>query len=188
MKLLYSLTNNRNNCFFCLSKWWHIITSTERPRLCFSSVGCYHIRATVCLLVTSQNVENNCVYVLLMVCYLPKFEFWQVCCLVMFLIAGICILASMLVGHYFRKFAFWQVCWLIVFFTFQNLHFGKYVGWSCLLLTKICILSVCLYGNFTKSQESVSQSSSYRVISKYWSMIPGNSFDKNVGQITRSRR
>ena len=67
------------------------------------------------------------------------------------------------------------------FVTCQNLHFGKYVRWSCLLLAKITILasmlvghvclfvslSVCLYGNFTKSQERLSQSSPNLVTSKH---------------------
>ena len=48
-------------------------------------------------------------------------------------------------------------------------------------------LSVCLYGNFTKSQEWLNQSSPNLVISKHQSMIPASSLDKNVGQITRSR-
>ena len=53
-----------------------------------------------------------------------------------------------------------------LFVTCQNLHFGKYVRWSCfsvcLLLAKIYILAsmfvgrvclfVCLYGNFTKER------------------------------------
>ena len=43
--------------------------------------------------------------------------------------------------------------------TCQNYHFGKYVGWSCLF--------VCLYGNFTKSQERLSQSSPTLVTSKH---------------------
>ena len=48
------------------------------------------------------------------------------------------------------KITFWQVCYSVhlsvcLFVTCQNYHFGKYVGWSCLLLlAKIYILSVCL--------------------------------------------
>ena len=99
-------------------------------------------------------------------CYLPKFTFWQVCSLVVFvpcqnlilasmfvgrvclLLAKITILASMLVGHvcYLPKFTFWQVCSLVVFVTCQNLHFGKYVGWSCLLLLASMLVGhVCLF-------------------------------------------
>ena len=88
-----------------------------------------------------------------------------------------------------------------LFITCQNLHFGKYVRWSCLLLAKIYILasmfvgrvclfvclSVCLYGNFTKSKKRLNQSSLNLVTSKHQSMIPASSLDKNVGQITRSR-
>ena len=32
------------------------------------------------------------------------------------------------------KIWFWQVCSLVVFVTCQNLHFGKYVHWSCLFV------------------------------------------------------
>ena len=62
-------------------------------------------------------------------------------------------------------------------------NFGKYAISDCPF---IC-LSVCLYGNFTKSQERLDQSSLNLVISKHQSMIPASSLDKNVGQITRSR-
>ena len=49
----------------------------------------------------------------------------------------------------------------------QNLHFGKYVRWSCLSVCLSFCLSVCLYGNFTKSQQRVSQSLPNFVRSKY---------------------
>ena len=63
------------------------------------------------LLVTCQNLASMLIgRVFLSVCYLPKFTFWQVCSLVVF---------------------------LCLFVTCQNLHFGKYVRWSC--------LSVCLF-------------------------------------------
>ena len=103
--------------------------------------------------------------------------------------------------HYISKF--WQVRNLrlpfhlsvCLFVTCQNLHFGKYVRWSCLsVCLSVCYLPkftfclfVCLYGNFTKSQERLSQSSPNLVTSKHLSMIPASSLDKNVGQITRSR-
>ena len=105
----------------------------------------------------------------------------------LFLLAKMTILASILVG---------RVCYLPKF------DFGKYVRWSCLLHTKIwqvywlvvfvtCqnlfCLSVCLYGNFTKSQERLSQSSPILVTSTQQSMIPANLLDTDVGQITRSR-
>ena len=98
-----------------------------------------------------------------------------------FLLAKIYILASMFVGHvcYLPKLPFWQVCWLVVFVTCQNLilasmfvgrvcylpkfDFGKYVRWSCL---SVCLF-VCLYGNFTKSQERLDQSSPNLVTSKH---------------------
>ena len=68
--------------------------------------------------------------------------------------------------------------------TCQNLILASmFVGRVCLF---VC-LSVCLYGNFTKSQERLNQSSPNLVISKHQSMIPASSLDKNVGQITRSR-
>ena len=96
--------------------------------------------------------------------------------------------------HYnFGKYAISDCLFICLFVTCQNLHFGKYVGWSCLLLMfvgRVCLfvcLSVCLYGNFTKSQERLNQSSLNLVISKHQSMIPASSLDKNVGQITRSR-
>ena len=59
------------------------------------------------------------------------------------------ILASMFIGRvcYLPKFTFWQVYSLVVFVTCQNLHFGKYVGWSCLLLAKITILASMLVGH-----------------------------------------
>ena len=70
------------------------------------------------------------------------------------------------------------------FITCQNLILASmFVGRVCLF---VC-LSVCLYGNFTKSQERLNQSSPNLVISKHQSMIPASSLDKNVGQITRSR-
>ena len=62
-------------------------------------------------------------------------------------------------------------------------NFGKYAISDCPF---IC-LSVCLYGNFTKSQERLNQSSPNLVTSKHQSMIPASPLDKNVGQITRSR-
>ena len=80
------------------------------------------------------------------------------------------------------KIWFWQVCSLVVFVTCQNLHFGKYVRWSCLFVTcqnlilasmfvgRVCLfvcVFVCLYGNFTKSQERLSQSSPNFVASKH---------------------
>ena len=98
--------------------------------------------------------------------------------------------------HYINKF--WQVrnLWL-PFHYLPKFDFGKYVRWSCLLLAKIHILasmfvgrvclSVCLYGNFTKSQERLNQSSPNLVTSKHQSVIPASSLDKDVGQITRSR-
>ena len=61
-------------------------------------------------------------------------------------------LASMFVGRvcYLPKFTFWQVCSLVMFVTCQNLHFGKYVRWSCLsvclLLAKINILASMFVG------------------------------------------
>ena len=92
-----------------------------------------------CLFVTCQNYHFG------------KYVGWS-----RLLLAKIYILASMFVGRvcYLPKFTFWQVCWLVVFVTF-----GKYVGWSCLF--------VCLYGNFTKSQERLSQSSPNLVTSKH---------------------
>ena len=132
------------------------------------------------------------------VCYLPKFDFGKYVRWSCLLLAKIYILASMFVGRvcYLPKFTFWQVCSLV---------FGKYVRWSCLLLAKIYILAsmfvgrvclsvclsvclfVCLYGNFTKSQKRLSQSSPNLVTSKHQSMVPASSLDKNVAQITRSR-
>ena len=73
------------------------------------------------------------------------------------------------------------------FITCQNLHFGKYVRWSCLSVCLSVCLFVCLYGNFTKSQKRLSQSSPDLVTSKHQSMVPASSLDKNVAQITRSR-
>ena len=86
------------------------------------------------------------------------------------------ILASMLLSLF--------VC---MFVTCQNLHFGKYVRWSCLSVCLSVCLFVCLYGNFTKSQKRLSQSSPNLVTSKHQSMVPASSLDKNVAQITRSR-
>ena len=57
---------------------------------------------------------------------------------------------------------------------------------ASMFVGRVC-LSVCLYGNFTKSQKRLNQSSPNLVISKHQSMIPASSLDKNVGQITRSR-
>ena len=88
---------------------------------------------------------------------------------------------------YLPKFTFWQVCSLVVFVTCQNLHFGKYVRWSCLSVCLSVCLFVCLYGNFTKSQKRLSQSWPNLVTSKHQSMVPASSLDKNVAQITRSR-
>ena len=64
------------------------------------------------------------------------------------LLAKIYILANMFVGRvcYLPKFTFWQVCSLVVFVSCQNLHFGKYVRWSCLLLAKIYILASMFVG------------------------------------------
>ena len=123
--------------------------------------------------------------------YLPKFTFWQVCSLVVFVTCQNLILASMFVG---------RVC---LFVSCQNLILASmFVGRVCLFVTcqnlilasmfvgRVCLfvcLSVCLYGNFTKSQERLNQSSPNLVISKHQSMIPASSLDKNVGQITRSR-
>ena len=67
-----------------------------------------------------------------------------------------------------------KVCSLVVFVTCQNVYlpkftfwFGKYVRWSCLLLVCLSVcLFICLYGNFTKSQERISQSSPNLVTSK----------------------
>ena len=73
------------------------------------------------------------------------------------------------------------------FITCQNYHFGKYVRWSCLSVCLSVCLFVCLYGNFTKSQKRLSQSSPNLVTSKHHSMVPASSLDKNVAQITRSR-
>ena len=78
------------------------------------------------------------------VCYLPKFDFGKYVRWSCLLLTKIYILASMLVG---------RVCYLPKF------DFGKYVRWSCLF--------VCLYGNFTKSQERVSQSSPKLATSKH---------------------
>ena len=68
------------------------------------------------------------------------------------------------------------------------------VGRVCLLVCLSVIkkkkkksLFVCLYGNFTKSQKRVSQSSPNLVTSKYYFMIPASSLDKNIGGITRSQ-
>ena len=70
--------------------------------------------------------------------YLPKLPFWQACWLVVFVCLFVC---------YLPQFTFWQVCSLVVFvITCQNLHFGKYVGWSCLLLAKITILASMFVG------------------------------------------
>ena len=121
--------------------------------------------------VTCQNLHFG-KYVRLTVCYLPKFSIlasmfvWRfvtcqnfeeigkyvrltVCLFVT--CQRINILASMLVGHvcYLPKLPFWQVCWLVVF--------------VCLCVS----LSVCLYENFTKSQERLSQSAPNLVISKH---------------------
>ena len=67
----------------------------------------------------------------------------------------------------------------------QNLHFGKYVGWSCLSIClsitckfwQVCwlvvfvylsvCLFVCLYGNFTKYQEQLNQPSPNLVTNKH---------------------
>ena len=86
--------------------------------------------------------------------------------------------------HYLPKFTFWQVCSLVVFVTCQNLILASmFVGRVCL---SVCLF-VCLYGNFTKSQKRLSQSSLNLVTSKHQSMVPASSLDKNVAQITRSR-
>ena len=60
---------------------------------------------------------------------------------------------------------------------------SMFVGRVCL---SVCLF-VCLYGNFTKSQKRLSQSSPNLVTSKHQSMVPASSLDKNVAQITRSR-
>ena len=62
------------------------------------------------------------------------------------------------------KIWFWQVCSLVVFVTCQNLILASmFVGHVCLF---VCVF-VCLYGNFTKSQERLSQSSPNFVASKH---------------------
>ena len=76
------------------------------------------------------------------VCYLPKFTFWQVCSLVVFVTCqnlhfGKYVRWSCLFVCYLPKFTFWQVCSLVVFVSCQNYHFGKYVRWSCL---SVCLL------------------------------------------------
>ena len=106
-------------------------------------------------------------------------KFWQVRNLRLpfhLLLAKIYILASMFVGRVCLS-----VCYLSKF------DFGKYVGWSCLSVCLSVYLFVCLYGNFTKSQKRLSQSSPNLVTSKHQSMVPASSLDKNVAQITRSR-
>ena len=90
------------------------------------------------------------------------------CLFICLLLAKITILASMFVGHVClfvtcQNFQFWQVCSFDRFFvtcqnviTCQNLHFGKYVrwsclyyhfgkyvGWSCLSVCVLVCLSVC---------------------------------------------
>ena len=76
------------------------------------------------------------------VCYLPKFTFWQVCSLVVFVCLSVClllakiyILASMFVGRVCLS-----VCLSVI--TCQNLHFGKYVRWSFFLT--VCLF-ICLF-------------------------------------------
>ena len=120
-----------------------------------------------CPFITCQNLILASMFVG-HVCYLPKLPFWQVCSLVVFVTCQNLILASMFVG---------RVCLFVI----------TYVGWSCLSVCLSVCLFVCLYGNFTKSQKRLSQSSPNLVTSKHQSMVPASSLDKNVAQITRSR-
>ena len=126
---------------------------------------------SVCLFVTCQNLIlasmfvgrvclSVCLFVCLFVCTeisqnlrnLPKFDFGKY---VRWSCLSVCLSVC-----YLPKFTFWQVCSLVVFVTCQNYILASmFVGRVCLF--------VCLYGNFTKSQERLSQSSPNLVTSKH---------------------
>ena len=79
----------------------------------------------------------------LSVCYLPKFTFWQVCSLVVFVTCQNLILASMFVGRvclsvcYLPKFTFWQVCSLVVFVCLFVQKFHKISRTTQSIITKL---------------------------------------------------
>ena len=114
-----------------ISKFWQVhnlrLPFHYLPKFTFGQV------CSLVVFVTCQNLHFGKYVRWSCLLLLAKILFWQVCSLVAF----VCLLLA--------KIWFWQVCSLVVFVTCQNYHFGKYVGWSCLLL-----LAKCNFGKYVR--------------------------------------
>ena len=116
-----------------ISKFWQVrnlrlpfhLCVCYLPKVCwlvmFVTCQNYHFGKYVrwsCLLLAKITILASMLSVCLLLAkiYLPKFTFWQVCWLVVFVTCQNLILASMFVGLvclfvcYLPKFTFWQVC------------------------------------------------------------------------------